>query len=81
MASALGSPTSLPRSTVLCIVDRDWGRATRPTATTGMVSGDFETDLSVSLMTAITPEDVENAGAKRLETVRPSSDFRQSAAP
>lgn len=62
VASALGIPISLALSTVMCIVGLGWGRATRPTAATDMVRGDFEADISVSAVTAETPDDVASAG-------------------
>lgn len=62
VASALGVPMSLALSTVMCIVGLGWGRATRPTAATDMVRGDLEADISVSAVTAETPDDVASAG-------------------
>jgi PiT family inorganic phosphate transporter len=62
VASALGVPMSLALSTVMCIVGLGWGRATRPTAATDIVRGDLEADISVSAVTAETPEDVASAG-------------------
>lgn len=62
VASALGIPMSLALSTVMCIVGLGWGRATRPTAATDMVQGDLEAGISVSAVTAETPDDVASAG-------------------
>jgi PiT family inorganic phosphate transporter len=62
VASALGIPISLALSTVMCIVGLGWGRATRPTAATDMMRGDLEADVSVSAVTAETPDDVASAG-------------------
>ncbi|MEF8851908.1 MAG: hypothetical protein V5A28_05755 [Haloarculaceae archaeon] len=61
---------SLALSTVMCIVGLGWGRATRPTAATDIVRGDFEAEVSVGAVAAETPDDVSRAGEEDPEYVQ-----------
>jgi PiT family inorganic phosphate transporter len=80
VASALGVPISLALSTVMCIVGLGWGRATRPTTATDMVRGNLQAKLSVSAVTAETPEDIRSAGNEDPQYVQDASAlFDQSA--
>jgi PiT family inorganic phosphate transporter len=80
VASALGVPISLALSTVMCIVGLGWGRATRPTTATDIVKGNLQAKLSVSAVTAETPEDVRSVGKEDPQYVQEAATlFDQSA--
>ncbi|QZY00721.1 inorganic phosphate transporter [Halobaculum rubrum] len=70
VASALGIPMSLALSTVMCIVGLGWGRATRPTAVTGLVKGNVKGEISAGAVAAETGDEVPPVGQEDPENLR-----------